>query len=64
MGIKVIVQNHVDFNNYKNLVIPAIIIIIGVFVDTITITPTVQLSGLFVATILGITLNKILPDKL
>ncbi|XWO13674.1 Uracil permease [Candidatus Hepatincola sp. Pdp] len=64
MGIKVIVQNHVDFNNYKNLVIPAIIIITGVFIDTITITPTVQLSGLFIATILGITLNKILPDKL
>lgn len=63
IGIKVIIEAKLDFNNYKNLTVPALILIIGIFVDSLKITETVQLSGLFLATVFGIVLNKILPDR-
>ncbi len=63
IGIRTLVSKDVDFNNHKNLVIPAIVIIIGVFVDSIPVTHTFSLSGLFVATLSGILLNIILPNR-
>ncbi len=63
IGIKTLVSKDIDFNNHKNLVIPAIVIIIGVFVDSIPVTKSFALSGLFVATLSGILLNIILPNR-
>jgi uracil permease len=64
VGIRVLVESKVSFSNYKNLVIPAIIIIIGVFVNSLKITDNFIISGLFIATVVGIILNKILPDNI
>ncbi|MDR0484795.1 MAG: purine/pyrimidine permease [Alphaproteobacteria bacterium] len=63
IGIRVIIEAKLDFNNYKNLTIPALILIVGIFVDTLKFTEHVEFSGLFLATILGVILNKILPDR-
>ena len=63
IGIKVIIEAKLDFNNYKNLTIPALILITGIFVDSLHITNNIQLSGLFLATVFGIVLNKILPER-
>ncbi len=63
IGIKTLVAKDIDFNNHKNLVIPAIVIIIGVFIDSIPVTQSFALSGLFVATLSGILLNIILPNR-
>ncbi|MDR2008757.1 MAG: purine/pyrimidine permease [Alphaproteobacteria bacterium] len=63
IGIKVIIEAKLDFNNYKNLTIPALILIVGIFVDTLKITEHVEFSGLFIATILGVIMNKILPER-
>ncbi len=63
IGLKTLVNSKVDFNKYKNLVIPAIVIILGVFVDNITIVENIAVSGLFLATLTGIILNKILPES-
>ncbi|MCL2566731.1 MAG: purine/pyrimidine permease [Alphaproteobacteria bacterium] len=63
IGIRVIIEAKLDFNNYKNLTIPALILIVGIFVDTLKFTEHVEFSGLFLATILGVILNKILPER-
>ncbi len=63
VGIKVIIEAKLDFNNYKNLTIPALILIIGIFVDSLQISETIQISGLFLATVFGVILNKVLPDR-
>ncbi len=63
IGIKVLIEAQVDFNNYKNLVVPAIILISGIFIDSLKISDTFQISGLFIATILGIVFNRLLPER-
>lgn len=63
IGMKVIIEAKLDFNNYKNLSIPAIILIIGIFVDTLEVAHNIEISGLFLATVIGVVLNKVLPNR-
>ena len=62
IGIKVMMEAKINFNNYRNLVIPSVIIIFGVFVNNVKITDEFIISGLFLATIFGVLLNKVLPQ--
>lgn len=62
IGLKNMMKDNLNFNNYKNLIIPACVISVGVFVNSIKITDNLVISGLFLATILGVVLNKLLPD--
>jgi uracil permease len=62
IGLKNMMKDNLNFNNYKNLIIPACVISVGVFVNSIKITDNLVISGLFLATVLGVVLNKVLPD--
>ncbi|AEV95236.1 solute carrier family 23 protein [Pediococcus claussenii] len=61
-GLRILVDNQIDFNKKRNLVISAAILVIGIGNATLQIG-SLQFSGLAVATVLGVTLNLILPDK-
>ena len=67
IGIRNIVENHVDFTNSRNLIIAAVILVAGLgFSDGLTFTvgtTSVTLTSLAIASIAGITLNAVLPGN-
>ena len=67
IGVRNIVENRVDFSNSRNLIIGATILVCGLgFTNGITFTigsAHITLTSLAIASIVGITLNAILPGK-
>ncbi|UQS85465.1 NCS2 family nucleobase:cation symporter [Apilactobacillus apisilvae] len=61
-GIKILVENKIDMNSNRNLMIVSSILVIGVGGFTLNIG-TLPLNGLAVATIIGVLLNLILPNQ-
>ncbi len=69
IGVRNVVENHVDFTNSRNLIIAAIILVSALgfnSVGGITFTVasvSINLSGLAIAAFMGILLNAILPGN-
>ncbi len=63
IGLRTISEAQLDFTHSRNLIIVALILVVGLGVGNIAITPTFSLSGLFLAAIVGIVANKILPEN-
>lgn len=61
VGIRILVNAKINFGDSRNLLVAAIILVIGVGCNQISITDTVAISGLALAAIVGITLAAILP---
>jgi uracil permease len=63
VGIRVLVEANLDFANSRNLIIVALILVIGLGLPNgVAVTPDITLSGLFLAVVLGMVLNKVLPE--
>ncbi|WP_373311473.1 uracil-xanthine permease family protein [Apilactobacillus xinyiensis] len=62
-GIKILIENHVDMNIKRNLMIVSTVLVVGVGNFSLNIFWWLPLSGLAVATLLGIILNVVLPHK-
>ena len=67
IGVRNVVENHVDFTKSRNLIIAAVILVSGlVFSNGLTFTiagTSITLTGLAIAALAGIILNAILPGK-
>ncbi len=65
VGVRNVVENRVDFTNTRNVIIAALILVlaIGISYSGNIQIGIVSLSGLAVASIVGIALNAILPGK-
>lgn len=61
-GLKVLIENKVDFNKKKNLIIASVILVIGIGNANLQFG-NFNFSGLSVAAVLGIILNLCLPSK-
>lgn len=65
-GIKILIQEKVDFNNNKNIVIVATMLVMGLGGATLSITQgdlSVSISGMALAAITGVVLNLIIPER-
>ena len=65
-GLKVLVENKVDFNNVRNIVIVSVMLILGLGGAAITLSSgdiSVSLTGMSLAAIFGILLNILLKDN-
>ena len=62
-GLKTLVNNKVDFEDNKNLIVVSVILTIGVGGAMIKITDSFNLSGVAFAMLLGVILNLILKRK-
>ena len=60
-GLQVIVDNKIDYTQKRNLMIAAPILVIGIGNFHLQLGPQVDLSGVAIATLLGIILNLTLP---
>lgn len=67
IGVRNVVENHVDFTKSRNLIIAAVILVSGLgFANGLTFTvagTTITLTGLAIAALAGIILNAVLPGK-
>ena len=65
-GLRVLVENQVDFTNIKNVIVSATMFILGLGGAVITIKSgdaSVALSGMSLAAIIGILLNLLLKEE-
>ena len=65
-GLKVIVQNKIDFDNLKNVIVTSAMLVIGLGGAVISITTknvNLSISGMSLAAVVGILLNLVLPNS-
>lgn len=65
-GLKVLVQNNVDFNNLRNVIVTCSMLVLGLGGAAISINigdMSVSITGMALAAIVGIILNLVLPGK-
>ena len=71
VGVRNIVENHIDFAKSRNVIIAALIMVLSIGINYSTAgaisfavgTATISLSGLAVGSLVGIILNAVLPGK-
>lgn len=63
VGVKTIVDARLDFTNSRNLIIASIIFVFGIAIDNILVGD-LAVSGLAIAAVAGVLLNKVLPKDL
>ena len=68
VGVRNVVENHVDFTKSRNVIIAALILVLAIGITysdagSIHIAGDVSFSGLATAAIVGIVLNAVLPGK-
>jgi uracil permease len=64
-GLKVLVENQVDFSKNKNVIVSAAMLVIGLGGATISISSgdfSLSISGMVLAAIIGIVLNLVLKE--
>jgi len=61
VGVRILVNSRLNFGNSRNLMIAAIIFVVGIGCDSIPVYGAVTVSGLALAAIIGIILAAVLP---
>lgn len=64
-GLKVLVQNQIDFNKNKNVIVASAMLVLGLGGAAISIVSgdlAITISGMSLAAIIGIILNLVLPE--
>lgn len=62
-GLRMLVENKVDFSRKRNLIIASVILVIGIGGAAIHIGKMFSLEGMALASIIGVVLNQVLPGK-
>ena len=62
-GLRMLVENKVDFSRKRNLIISSVILVIGIGGAAIHIGKIFSLEGMALASIIGVVLNQVLPGK-
>lgn len=63
VGLRSLSEANLDFSNSRNLLIVAVILVLGLGLDSGVTIGSVTFSSLFVATLVGVVLNQILPEN-
>ena len=65
-GLKILINNQVDFNNTKNVVVAATMLVLGLGGATLSIVAgnlSIAISGMSLAAIVGVILNLCIPEE-
>ena len=62
-GLRMLVDNKIDFGEKRNLVISSVILVIGIGGAKIEFSETFAIEGMALAAIIGVVLNLILPGR-
>ena len=61
-GLKILIDNQIDFDKKRNLIIASVILVIGIG-GLVFKVGVFELSGMALATLFGIILNLVLPEQ-
>lgn len=65
VGVRIVVTAALDFSHSRNLMISALILVLGIGVGSFPLGSSgVTISGLAVAAVVGVVLNKLLPSEI
>ncbi len=64
VGLRTLAEAELDFSHSTNLIIASLILVLGIAIDSIYVAGTVSVSGLAVAALVGVVLNKLLPTDI
>ncbi|MDP0493695.1 MAG: uracil-xanthine permease family protein [Fusobacterium sp. JB021] len=64
VGMRTLIEYKIDFSISRNLIIASLILVLGIGINNIQIWRTVSLSGLAIAALVGVTLNKLFPENI
>lgn len=62
-GLRMLIDNQIDFGEKRNLIISSVILVIGVGGAFVQVNENIQIAGMALAAIIGVLLNLILPGK-
>ncbi|MCT4543944.1 MAG: uracil-xanthine permease family protein [Vallitalea sp.] len=62
VGVRILISSNLDFTHSRNLLISAIILVIGIGVENFPLVDALQISGLAIAALIGVILNLVLPE--
>ena len=63
VGLRMLVENHVDFTKSYNLIIAAVMLVLGLGLSNNVTIGSVTISGTAIAAVLGVILAKVLPKE-
>jgi len=64
VGVRTLIEAEIDFAHSRNLIIASLIFVLGIAIGNVTLWGSISLSGLAVAAIIGVVLNKVLPKNI
>lgn len=64
VGVRTLVEEQLDFKHSRNLLIAAVIFVVGIGVSDVPMWGNITISGLAIAALFGVILNKLLPQDL
>jgi len=64
VGVRTLIDAQLDFGHSRNLVIAALIFVLGIAIDNVAVWRSVSVSGLAIAALVGVILNKLLPKDI
>lgn len=62
-GLRMVVENNVDFGENRNMVIASVILVVGIGGAALRFTESFAIEGMALAAIVGVILNLILPGR-
>ncbi len=62
-GLRMLVENNVDFGNNRNMVIASVILVVGIGGAALKFTNSFAIEGMALAAIIGVILNLALPGR-
>lgn len=62
-GLRMLVENKVDFGNNRNMVIASVILVVGIGGAAMRFTESFAIEGMALASIIGVVLNLVLPGR-
>jgi uracil permease len=64
VGVRTLINAQLDFGHSRNLILGALILVLGIAIDEVKLTQTLSISGLAIAALVGVILNKVLPEDI
>ena len=62
-GLRMFVENNIDFGNNRNMVIASVILVVGIGGAAMRFTESFAIEGMALASIIGVVLNLVLPGR-
>ena len=63
IGIRTLIDAKINLAHNRNLLVCSLIVVSGIAIKELSITPSLNISGLAIAALVGIIVNKILPQE-